>query len=160
MTKQIQLTQGYSTTVDDDDYDFLMQWKWCFVSNGYAVRLKTYYKFYGKLTPRMIRMHRVINDTPNGLFTDHLNGDKLDNRKSNLRSCTKSQNSMNRKGYKNTSSKFKGVTSRNNKWEASIKIDKKSKTLGRFTSEKEAAKAYNVAALKYHGEFAKLNIIV
>jgi len=92
-------------------------------------------------------------------FIDHINQNKIDNRIINLRSCTKQENSMNRRSNKNTSSKYKGVSWHKNakKWMAKIKIDSKAKHLGYFQTESDAAKAYDKAALEHFGEFACLN---
>jgi len=87
----IQLTKGKQTIVDDDDYEELNQFKWRVTHNGYVFRVKKINGFN-----RRILMHRVVNQTPDELITDHINRDKLDNRKSNLRSVTNSVNMLNR----------------------------------------------------------------
>lgn len=94
-------------------------------------------------------------------FIDHVNGVKNDNRIENLRSCTRSQNGMNRGPFKNNKSGFKGVCwfKCRKKWHAQIYLNSKRIHIGLFKSEIEAAKAYNKAALKYHGKFAWLNPI-
>ena len=109
-------------------------------------------------------MHNMIMQPPKDLRVDHINHNKLDNRRSNLRLCTKQQNQWNRrKVVKNTTSKYKGVcwAKKNNKWQASLEFQKDKKRqsiyLGQFISEVEAAKAYNEAAIKHFGEFAKIN---
>lgn len=148
--RKIQLTQEKFTLVDDEDYESLMQWKW-YYNNGYAVR-----KIKGKQT----FMHRVVSKTPRGMHTDHINGNTLDNRKKNLRSCKNSQNRMNqKKRVKPASSIYKGVTFHKamNKWQSQIQIDGKSVYLGIYSTQGEAAIAYNIGAVKHHGEFARLN---
>ena len=158
--KKIPLTKNEFALVDDEDYDFLMRWKWSY-ARGYAIRANNFKKPCGKRSTNIIHMHRVVNNTPDGFETDHINDDKLDNRKDNLRSCTKSENNMNRKSYERSSSKYKGVflVKSNKKWRASIGINGKRKTLGTFELEIDAAKAYNKSALIYFGEFARLNIL-
>lgn len=89
--KTITLRHGQTTIVDDDDYEELNQFKWGTTHNGYAYRRKVI-----NGVSRRILMHRVVNQTPDGLSTDHINRDKLDNRKSNLRSATNSLNMLNR----------------------------------------------------------------
>lgn len=154
MTKQIPLTQGKFTTVSDEDFDFLMQNKW-FFNCEYAVRKGS--RVGGKKDSK-IWMHRIVNKTPRGMETDHINGNKLDNRRENLRSVTTGQNQRNSPSRRGTSA-YKGVSwnKANKKWIASITIKRKQIHLGAFTSETEAALCYNIAAEKFHGSFARLN---
>lgn len=106
-------------------------------------------------------MHRLLTNAPKGSQVDHINGDKLDNRKINLRVCTHSQNQINRGKQKNNTSGFKGVypQKQSKKYRAKISVNGKEYHLGYFDCPIEAAKAYNAATLNYHEEFAKLNII-
>jgi hypothetical protein len=138
--KEIKLTQGYIAIVDGEDYERFSQYKWHY-NQGYAVRKPG------------ILMHREINKTKQGCHTDHINGNMLDNRKANLRTCTASQNAMNSKLSKNNKSGFKGVYWRKDteKWRAKIVINRKTIHLGHYDSRIVAARAYNEAALKYHG---------
>lgn len=151
--KNIQLSKGKVALVDDEDFDFLSQWRWHF-STGYAMRTSP--RSEGK---KAILMHREINKTPQYMETDHINHDKLDNRKNNLRNATKSENAMNRKFYSGTTSIFKGVSKPRgrDKWQATIKINRQSLYLGQFDCEIEAAKRYDDAAEFYFGDFAKTN---
>lgn len=141
--------------VDDEDYEYLKQWNWQLMrSSGHVGRSE-----YKKGT---ILLHRVVNNTPNELFTDHINQNKLDNRRENLRTCSKAQNSMNRaKQNGKYSSKYKGVTwcKKSQKWKARVKYNGKFIALGHHTSEIEAAKAYNQKAEELFGEFFVPNII-
>jgi hypothetical protein len=105
-------------------------------------------------------MHREVLDPPDHLFADHINHNGLDNRIANLRAATHRQNAYNRIHFtKNPSSKYKGVSfkKQTKKWTAQIRYDGRSKFIGTFDSETEAAKAYDEAAKQYHGEFAVLN---
>lgn len=105
-----------------------------------------------------ILMHRVITNAPKGTFVDHKNGNTFDNRRDNLRIATITQNSANRRKIsKSTSSQFKGVCRRGAKWTAAIGVERRQIFLGRFATETEAATAYNDAAKKLWGEFARLN---
>jgi len=161
MSKIINLTKNMIAIVDEEDYEWLNQYKWCVAKGSdnkcYAVRRNK------NLKPNKIRMHREIMNLQhdNNLEVDHINGDTLDNRKSNLRICIHKDNLRNRKIQSNNTSGFNGVsfTKRENKWRSYIVIDQKQKSLGSFDSKEEAAKAYNEAAKKYFGEFAKLNIV-
>jgi hypothetical protein len=96
-----------------------------------------------------------------GFVIDHLDGNGLNNQRNNLRICTVSQNSMNRNKTVKNKSGFKGVIwwERNNTWKAEIRHNKNKIYLGYYKNIIDAAKAYNAAALKYHGEFANLNKI-
>lgn len=153
MSKEIPLTQGKFAIVDDEDYEYLMQWKWTYDS-GYARRQQT---IDGKR--QKIRMHNQIMNPEDGLVVDHIDGDGINNTKSNLRKCSRQENAKNRTKQKDTSSSYKGVSwcSRYEKWIVSIKNNKKTTRIGYFTNEIAGANAYNYYAKLYHGEFAKLN---
>ena len=159
--KKIPLTQGKFATVDAEDYEYISQWKWYYSSTGYAARSIHLGMFNCKQKQKIIYMHRIINTTPEGMDTDHIDMDKLNNQKKNLRGCSRSQNNMNMKGNKNTSSKYRGVywVKERKKWSVNICKDKYRRYIGSFTSEEKAGEAYNKAALEHFGEFAKLNII-
>ena len=129
--------------------------RWCVTRDGYAMR-----RLSKELNLEGVYLHRQLALTPNGLDVDHRNGFKLDNTRRNLRPATRSQNSHNRpKANLAASSRFKGVSwdRRRRNWRACIKVDYRFVHLGNFTSEPAAANAYDQAALKYYGEFAKLN---
>jgi len=152
--KCIKLTQRKYATVDDEDFAYLNQWKW-FYHDGYVLRnLK---RIKGK-NQKKISMHRLIAQTPNDMYTDHINGNGLDNRRNNLRICTNQQNGMNRKVNINNTSGYKGVSwhKKGKKWQVQIKAEK-FLYLGLFKSKIQAAKAYNQKALKLFGEYANLN---
>jgi len=160
--KEIKLTQGKVALVDDEDYEYLNQWKWC----AHRSR-KTYYatRHIKGDNGKMISIHRVIMDTPIGMEVDHLDGNGLNNQRHNLRNCTFGENRRNRKLNKNNKTGYKGViyTRHPNDChvyiQARIKIDNKIVILGHFKTEIAAALAYNKAALQYHGKFARLNVI-
>lgn len=161
--KKIALTKSKFALIDDKDFDFLMQWKWCF-SGGYAVRRRKKTEYSTTEKSQFIHMHRVINNTPAGLLTDHIDRDKLNNQRCNLRNATDTQNVIN-KTSGNRKSKYRGVTmpKRNGgtqKYIAQIVSNKKYYLLGEFYTEVDAAKAYNKAAAELHGEYAYLNAII
>ena len=141
------------TLVDDTDHKWLNQWKWT-ASQGTASLYVQRQSHKGK----RIFMHRFILKTPKGEITDHINHNGLDNRRCNIRIATKMQNNLNRKPRKD---KYKGVSRggepRKKKWQARIVVNKKSISLGYYATPKEAAKAYDKAALEYFGEFACIN---
>ena len=94
---------------------------------------------------------------PDNMEVDHINGDKLDNRKENLRVCTHRENGKNQKISINNTSGYKGVFANHKNWQAVIGVDGKPIYLGTYPSPEKAAEAYDVAAKKYHGDFANLN---
>lgn len=157
--KEIPLTQGKVALVDVEDYEYLNQWKW------YAWRRKNIYYAVRNMKKDEKRtslyVHQEILKPLKGMQIDHINGDELDNRRDNLRFCDKSQNGMNRGKQKNNKSGYKGVSwdNRDKIWRAQIKINREKVYLGNFLTKEEAALAYNEGAIKYHGEFARLNEI-
>jgi len=115
-------------------------------------------KSHGYIKNGRTFLHRFIMNCPKDMIVDHINGDKLDNRKCNLRICTQAQNCCNSKKQKNNTSGYKGVcwhTTRK-KWFSSIKYNKKNISLGYFNTPEEAYAAYCKAAKELHGEFARL----
>lgn len=156
MTKSIPLTQGKFALVDNEDFEKVNKYKWCFQTRGYAYRHAPA-EFYSRGC--VLYMHRIIMNAPDGIEVDHINGDKLDNRRENLRFANRSQNSRNTPKRKNGTSGFKGVTfvKRLSKWKAQIEIDNRGKYLGVFLDKEDAARAYDEVAKMYFGEFAKLN---
>lgn len=156
MSKNIALSQGKVALVDDTDHQWLSQWKWHYHCMGYAAR---HIRCNGKRTT--IAMHQMILNPPLGLEPDHINGNGLDNRRSNLRLCTRRQNNMNAKKQAGCSSIYKGVSwhKHSRQWRAQIRINSQQHHLGLFNDEREAAIVYDKAALEHFGEFAWLNII-
>lgn len=154
---EIPLSKGAVTIVDDDDYEWLQQWRWYLHPGGYAQAVPE--KSISFLMHRVILEHHEINLS--GLFVDHINRNKLDNRKSNLRTCTPSQSVQNRARPKHNKSGFKGVdwVKKDRRFRAKIRVDGVTTTLGYFRSAIEAACAYNQAAVQHHGKFAVLNEI-
>lgn len=160
--KEIVLSKGFFATVDDDDYESLSKYKWSvFITSTkqYALRNAL---ISGKR--RSVYMHQQIMGTSGmGLkvHVDHIDGNGLNNSKSNLRLATPSQNHGNMKVFTKGkhASPYKGVTFSFGKWRARIVVDRKEISLGRFDNEIDAALAYNNAAMKYFKGFAFLNKI-
>lgn len=155
MAKTIQLTQGKFAIVNDEDYAYLIQWKWLY-SNGYAARRR---KTINGIRGSWIYMHNVVNPPKDGLENDHINRNPCDNRKENLRFCSHAENCRNQKKRQGTSSYFKGVSwfKDRKKWGSYISIDGKRKYLGFYINERDAAHVYDKAAKIYFKEFAHLN---
>jgi len=157
MAREIALTQGNVAVVDDEDYEMLAQKKWYCSYNGYAVRSVKIAS--GK--KRTVMMHRAILDASSGLCVDHINHDKLDNRRANLRLCSTAENCRNARKHTATTSRFKGVHwyKAYAKWRAMIMVDRRPIHIGYFDDEDEAARAYNAAAAERFGEFALPNVM-
>ena len=157
--RRIYLDEGLYTMVDLQDYYRYGRFKWYLIGSGrkfYAVRN---YKIEPGKT-KSVYLHREIMNAPKGLVVDHRSGFSLDNRRTNLRLATRSQNLQNRgKTKSKTSSLFIGVSFRkqNGNWSAYISYEGKRIWLGIFHNEIDATRAYDRAAIKFHGEFAKLN---
>ena len=160
MTCTVTLTRDQVALVDDEDYDAVMAaGPWiAFWPGGRTLT------FYGQRVYRDEhghRRHQYLHTFLTGFkLTDHRDGDGLNNQRSNLREATVSQNQRNARGARNSSSQYKGVgwQSQIGRWRAYIWLDGKSKHLGTFTDEVEAAKAYDAAAREHFGEFARLNL--
>lgn len=154
MTKIIALTQGKVTQVDDGDFDYLNQLVW------HACKHRnTWYALHSTSQKATIRMHRMIMNAPKGVQVDHKNGNGLDNRKKNLRFATHAGNMQNSRKPKNNTSGFKGVYYNKSRkvFQAYIMVNRKHIYLGAFSIPEEAARAYDKAAKKHHGLFARLN---
>ncbi len=157
--RKIRLTEGKFTIVDPQDFYRFNDFQWCAVKHKslfHAVRL---INGSNDIT-RIVSLHTEIMPPPKGLIVDHRNRDGLDNRRSNLRFATHSQNRCNTNRSKaGCSSQYRGVYWNKQKkhWRANLQFEGKWIWLGAFDSEIDAARAYDVAARKYHGDFARLN---
>jgi hypothetical protein len=155
--KTLPLTKGLHALVDDGDFDFLNQWKW--TAYGRFPKCYAARRVERKGIDRLVFMHREIADAKEGEDIDHIDTDSLNNQRYNLRRCTQSQNNANQPMSKSNTSGFKGVSlnKRDGKWWASIRVNRRLIHLGRFPSPKDAALAYDEAALRLRGEFARTN---
>lgn len=161
MSKTIQLSvhgkigrERHVARVDDEDYEYLMQFSW----TAQNTSSPTWYAS-GRVNGEHTYMHRIIMNCPRGTIVDHENGDGLDNRRSNLRLSTRSQNTANSLIYSTNTSGFKGVSWNKSmrKWEANISINGKKIYLGVFSDPLEAALSYDTAARELFREFALVN---
>lgn len=158
---RVQLTKGKYALVDEEDFARVSQYAW--YTQGIAGRQYAACDLGSTANRTRLYMHRVISNAPKGVQIDHVNGNSLDNRKANLRYASKATNmrnrgKLNRKG--GSSSQYKGVYHDRryaNSWNAYITVDGKRINLGTFSTEDQAARVYDEAAKKYHGEFAFLN---
>lgn len=163
MTKNVTLPCGNVVLVDDEDYGFISRVKWrkCL---DYAVGASHEgHNEKGNKIIGQVFMHKVIMFAGKKIEVDHINGNKLDNRKENLRYATRMQNSHNRRKLNpdNFTSKYKGVSynKKDKKYTANIRLNYKLIYGGSFDKEIDAAKKYNEMSLQYHGEFGNRNII-
>jgi hypothetical protein len=157
--RRIYLSEGKWTIVEPRDFYWLNNFRCCAKGDGqciYAVR----FVIEADKRAKIVTMHREMMNAPPGILVDHRNNDGLDNRRDNLRLATSSQNNINcRRNKSKSSSRFVGVTfdKRKKQWRVRISVNRKRIFLGYFDSEIDAAKAYDEAAKKYYGEFARLN---
>lgn len=152
---EIPLTQGFVAIVDVGDYDLVAGRKW------HAVRRRSGIVYAATNVPqpdgrqRPLTMHRVILEGSERV--DHINGVGLDNRRSNLRPATHTENMQNRKRHSNNTSGYKGVYAARGRWRAAIRANGQKHNLGYFDSPEDAAAAYDEASRLLHGEFSRPN---
>jgi hypothetical protein len=159
--KEIQLTKGYFALVDDDDYERLSQHKWTAVVTGKHIKRVYAYRRAGwdnanRRWTKTVYLHREIAMPADGVDVDHINHDTLDNRKENLRCATRSQNLANNRRARGETG-MRGVVRTQRREKEPYQVMCRKKHVGRFFDLNEAAQAYDAAALKEFGEFARLN---
>lgn len=152
--RTIPLTRGYVALVDEADFRLVGSFKWCVTSEQRGT-------VYASSDTGGVHtlMHRLITSAPRGVLVDHRDRNGLNNCRSNLRYATYSQNACNSVKRRNSLSRFRGVTffRPTGKWAASIALSGIRHHLGHFVAEEDAARAYDEAAVRLHGEFARLN---
>jgi hypothetical protein len=153
---------GKEILVDAEDFKRISQHSWRLSYSQTKRAIRTQVCVQTDIDYKTVKLHRFIVNAPEDFDVDHKNGNPLDNRKENLRVCTRSSNLQNASKYQRkggTSSRYKGVSWHKaaKKWEAGLQVDGKRKWLGLFDLEIDAAKAYNEAASQYFGEFARIN---
>jgi hypothetical protein len=151
--KEIKLSKGLSAQVDDEDFDWLNQWKWSATKSG-----KHYYAYRNIYVKskyiRRVSMHRLIMGDVDGLYVDHIDGNGINNQRNNLRNVTGQQNCYN---WHKESGEYVGVRSIGNYWGAFISIGGNRTYIGRYRTKNEAAVAYNDAAIATRGQYASIN---
>ena len=155
--KIIKLTMGHETMVDDEDFEYLNQWKWHVLCGKGKIYAASTIKINNKQTT--IYLHQMILRPMPGYETDHLDSNGLNNCRGNLRYATHTQNNRNRKKRKSTTSIYKGVCWHRKKmeWRSEIRLNGTKKWLGAFYNEVDAALAYDRKAKELFGEFARTN---
>lgn len=153
---KIKLTKGYFVSFDKNDYPLIKPFKWhaCVGIRGH-VYAKTNIRVDGK--QKKLAMHRLIIGATSEQNVDHKDGDTLNNSRNNLRICSQRENVMNTRARRASGLKGAYFVKRLNKYQAMISANKKQIYLGLYLTEVEAARAYNLAAKRYHGDFARLN---
>jgi hypothetical protein len=160
---RIPLTHGYETIVDASDLELVVKYDWfARVRRKADGSIRTVYAVRSEKVARKVRMvgiHRAILNAPDSHEVDHIDGDGLNNRRSNLRLASRAQNQKNRARPVSNSSGVKGVTwhAARGKWQAQISADNKHYNLGRFDKIEDAAAAYAAASAKLHGEFGRVS---
>jgi hypothetical protein len=157
--RTISLRGGYEAIVDDDDYERLSRYPWHADKRGKLIYARSARKVDGKI--KYFLMHREVLSAAAGVMLDHRNRNGLDNRRENLRECTRSQNMVNKGLTRANTSGYCGATfnprSRRHPWRATIRWKSVIYHLGSFATPEEAARAYDAKAVELHGEFACLN---
>lgn len=150
---EVPLNEGFVAIVDQDDLPLITGRKWWPVKTKHTTYAATW------IDGKNVQLHKIILPTGDGEEPDHVNGDGLDNRRSNLRPVTRSQNLMNQRMRDNNTSGFKGVSwhVQRGRWQSRIMFEKKSRYLGLYLNAEDAAHAYDDAARKFFGEFACVN---
>ena len=148
---------GVEFTIDAEDLMFLENRSWHLLTH--KERLRTYLRGWDSSKKKKVLFHREIMKAEQGVQVDHINGNSLDNRKSNLRVCSHAENIWNRSAHSNNTSGYKGVSKSDNKWKACIKKHGKFYYLGVFDTPQEASEAYNSASKQLHEKFSHPSIL-
>ena len=153
----IKLPDRTFTTIDDADIPLAKGRRWIRNATGHVYTQERTSRTCGPRKTTVVFLHRLIAGTPKGMATDHIDGDPLNNRRANLRIVTNAQNGTHKRKRKPGKSPYKGVHRYYNRWQARIGVGYERIHVGSFATAEEAARAYDEAARRYHGEFAALN---
>jgi hypothetical protein len=156
--KEIQLTNGGVTLVDNEDFNELKKYKWF----AHREKSTTYVWRHLNGSRKMVKIHRqILNAMDSSIKIDHIDGNGLNNQRNNIRLCNDQQNSMNTKIRRDNSSGYKGVSyhAKNKKWRATINFNRRQISIGCYGNKEDAAVAYNQKAIELFGEFARPNVI-
>ena len=151
---EVPLGCGGVALVDDVDA-WVLRHLWNVVGGGYIARNQRAKTRTGHTT---VRLHREIMQAPPGVEVDHINGDRLDNRRSNLRLCSRDENMRNRRMHRNNTSGLKGVSRHGRRWRAQLQVDGKKLHIGVFDTREEAHDAYRVFSKAHHGDFGNAGL--
>lgn len=157
--RRIELTRGKYAILDPEDFESLNQYRWHCTNFGYARRTGSKRSEKGRKRVA-IGMHNVVFPVPEGMTVDHINRNRLDNRKANLRAATREENTWNRKFVKKGSkTRYTGIhwNKKVKKWNVRLRVEGRRKSFGYYADEVEAAKVYDRVARKYRREYAVLN---
>ncbi len=157
--KEIALSSGEMALVDDQDYDFLSRFNWQ-NTDGYASTRRSFTLAPKVYVVKRFFMHRLILDPPPGIEPDHIDRNRLNNQRSNLRLVTRVENMMNKSPYSNNTSGYRGVRLENGHWRADIRHYGQRIFLGYFPTAEDAARAWNSKALELRGENAWINPVL
>lgn len=141
--------------IDGEDFSRIFPYKWYFHNDGYIVGYR-----HGFHNNKLVRLHRLLLDAKNGEFVDHADNNKLNNKRSNLRICTKSQNQFNRGPYKTNTTGHKGIQfskrerDKKRPWKVKFNVNYREYYVGCFETKEQAISAYNEAIKPHHGDFA------
>lgn len=156
MTREIPLSKGLVALVDDADYDYIVAaGPWHAAGRPEQGLYAVHTQYVPPDTFRAIYMHKLL--VQGAMRVDHINRNRLDNRRSNLRPATDSQNSSNRRQRSDSNQPYKGIRRDKNAWVATITARGETRHLGTFPTPEEAACSYDAAARDLHGEFAAVN---
>jgi len=155
--KEIILSSGDVCCVDDEDFEYLNQWKWKPIKSTYDIYAGRNVRGKNGKKWACILMHRLLTNAPDNKQVDHIDRNTLNNSRSNLRLCSQSQNQANSIGSSSRESKYKGVSRNGSGWTARTKKNGKMYRFGTYKTQEAAARAYDDGVLEIHGEFARLN---